>query len=156
MNTLKITYCCHRTAAKGVQNITVGTTHQRCVTRRCFEHFFFEEGVSMEYNFDTIPVKKLVWQLGVPSMLAQLFNILYSIVDRIYIGYMTDGAEMALASIGICSPAFTAITGFASLVGVGGAALMSISMGEKNYASAQYSIQKCEFPGESYRSFGTV
>lgn len=110
----------------------------------------------MEYNFDTIPVKKLVWQLGVPAMLAQLFNILYSIVDRIYIGYMTDGAEMALASIGICSPAFTAITGFASLVGVGGAALMSISMGEKNYASAQYSIQKCEFPGESYRSFGTV
>lgn len=91
----------------------------------------------MEYNFDTTPVKELVWQLGVPAMLAQLFNILYSIVDRIYIGHMAHGAEIALASIGICSPAFTAITGFASLIGVGGAALMSISMGEKNNEKAQ-------------------
>ena len=94
----------------------------------------------MEYNFDTTPVKKLVWKLGVPAMLAQLFNILYSIVDRIYIGHMASGAEIALASIGICSPAFTAITGFASLVGVGGAALMSISMGEKNREAAQRSM----------------
>ena len=94
----------------------------------------------MEYNFDTIPVKKLVWKLGIPAMLAQLFNILYSIVDRIYIGHMADGAEIALASIGICSPAFTAITGFASLIGVGGAALMSISMGEKNHEAAQRSM----------------
>ena len=94
----------------------------------------------MEYNFDTIPVKKLVWKLGVPAMLAQLFNILYSIVDRIYIGHMASGAEIALASIGICSPAFTAITGFASLVGVGGAALMSISMGEKDHEAAQRSM----------------
>lgn len=94
----------------------------------------------MEYNFDTISVKKLVWRLGVPAMLAQLFNILYSIVDRIYIGHMASGSEIALASIGICSPAFTAITGFASLVGVGGAALMSISMGEKNHEAAQRSM----------------
>lgn len=94
----------------------------------------------MEYNFDITPVKKLVWQLGVPAMLAQLFNILYSIVDRIYIGHMADGTEIALASIGICSPAFTAITGFASLVGVGGAALMSISMGEKNHEAARRSM----------------
>lgn len=94
----------------------------------------------MEYNFDTTPVKTLVWKLGIPAMLAQLFNILYSIVDRVYIGHMADGAEIALASIGICSPAFTAITGFASLVGVGGAALMSISMGEKDHKAAQSSM----------------
>ena len=94
----------------------------------------------MEYNFDMTPVKTLVWKLGIPAMLAQLFNILYSIVDRVYIGHMADGAEIALASIGICSPAFTAITGFASLVGVGGAALMSISMGEKDHESAQSSM----------------
>ena len=94
----------------------------------------------MEHDIDTTPVKKLVWQLGVPAMLAQLFNILYSIVDRIYIGHMASGAEIALASIGICSPAFTAITGFASLVGVGGAALMSISLGEKNHEAAQRAL----------------
>lgn len=94
----------------------------------------------MEHEFDTMPVNKLVWKLGIPAMLAQLFNILYSIVDRIYIGHMPEGAEMALASIGICAPAFTAITGFASLVGVGGAALMSISLGEKNQEAAQRAL----------------
>lgn len=91
----------------------------------------------MENEFDLLPVNKLIWKLGVPAMLAQLFNILYSIVDRIYIGHMSNGAETALASIGICSPAFTAVTGFASLVGVGGAALMSISLGERNRKDAQ-------------------
>ena len=94
----------------------------------------------MENEFDSLPVNKLIWKLGIPAMLAQLFNILYSIVDRVYIGHMRDGAEIALASIGICSPAFTAITGFASLVGVGGAALMSISLGEKNRKTAQQAL----------------
>lgn len=94
----------------------------------------------MEKEFDSLPVNRLIWKLGIPAMLAQLFNILYSIVDRIYIGHMRTGAETALASIGICSPAFTAITGFASLVGVGGAALMSISLGEKDRKAAQQAL----------------
>lgn len=94
----------------------------------------------MENEFDSLPVNNLIWKLGFPAMLAQLFNILYSIVDRVYIGHMREGAEIALASIGICSPAFTAITGFASLVGVGGAALMSISLGEKNRKAAQQAL----------------
>ena len=93
-----------------------------------------------ENEFESLPVKRLIWKLGIPAMLAQLFNILYSIVDRIYIGHMKTGAETALASIGICSPAFTAITGFVSLVGVGGAALMSISLGEKNQKRAQQAL----------------
>lgn len=58
-----------------------------------------------ENEFESLPVKRLIWNLGIPAMLAQLFNILYSIVDRIYIGHMKTGAETALASIGICSPA---------------------------------------------------
>lgn len=94
----------------------------------------------MERDFETVPVGRLVWQLGLPAMLAQLFNILYSIVDRVYIGRMAAGAETALASIGICSPAFTAVTGFASLVGVGGASLMSISLGERNRERAQQAM----------------
>ncbi|MDD6234926.1 MAG: MATE family efflux transporter [Lachnospiraceae bacterium] len=94
----------------------------------------------MEKDFDSLPINKLIWKLGVPAMLAQLFNILYSIVDRIYIGHMRTNAKIALASIGICAPAFTAITGFASLIGVGGSALMSISIGEKNHKAAQQSL----------------
>lgn len=94
----------------------------------------------MKYDFETGSVGQLAWKLGIPAMIAQLFNILYSIVDRIYIGHMGTGAEIALASIGICSPAFTAITGFAALVGVGGASLMSISLGEKNSKNAQRAL----------------
>ena len=95
---------------------------------------------NIENEFDSLSVGKLVLRLGIPAMLAQFFNILYSIVDRIYIGHMPAGADMALASIGVCSPAFTAITGFASLVGVGGAALMSISLGQKNKKAAQRAL----------------
>lgn len=91
----------------------------------------------MEKEFDRIPVWKLTIQLGIPAMVAQFFNIMYSIVDRIYLGHMKESAELALASVGVCAPAFTAITGFASLVGVGGAALMSISLGEQNKEKAQ-------------------
>ena len=94
----------------------------------------------MDKKFETLPVKKLIWSLGIPAMLAQFFNILYSIVDRIYIGHMKSGAEIALAGIGICAPAFTAISGFASLIGVGGAALMSISLGENNQKRAQQAM----------------
>lgn len=95
---------------------------------------------SIETEFENLPVGRLALRLGIPAMLAQLFNILYSIVDRIYIGHMPSGADMALASIGVCSPAFTAITGFASLVGVGGAALMSMSLGQKNVKAAQKAL----------------
>lgn len=91
----------------------------------------------MEKEFDKIPVWKLTIQLGIPAMIAQFFNILYSIVDRMYLGHMKESAELALASVGVCAPAFTAITGFASLVGVGGAALMSISLGEHDRKKAQ-------------------
>lgn len=91
----------------------------------------------MEKDFERKPVWKLALQLGIPAMIAQLFNILYSIVDRVYLGHMKENAELALASVGVCAPAFTAITGFAALVGVGGAALMSISLGEGNKEKAQ-------------------
>lgn len=56
------------------------------------------------------------------------------------LGHMQTSAELALASVGICSPAFTAITGFASLIGVGGAALMSISLGARNGQKAQQAL----------------
>ena len=99
-----------------------------------------KEAGTIENEFDILSVGRLALKLGIPAMLAQFFNILYSIVDRIYIGHMPNGADMALASIGVCSPAFTAITGFASLVGVGGAALMSMSLGQKNAKAAQKAL----------------
>lgn len=94
----------------------------------------------MEHEFDRTPISKLVLKLGVPAMLAQFFNILYSIVDRAYVGHMETGGDIALASIGICAPVLTAITAFSSLVGIGGASFMSISIGRKDDRSACLAI----------------
>ena len=70
----------------------------------------------MEHEFDKIPISKLVLRLGIPAMCAQIFNILYSIVDRAFVGHIAAVGEIALASIGICAPVLTAITAFSLLL----------------------------------------
>lgn len=91
----------------------------------------------MERKFDSVPVWRLVLRLGLPAMLAQLFNILYSMVDRIFVGHIAGSGALGLAGIGICAPALTGITAFATLVGIGGAAILSISVGQRDRVSAQ-------------------
>lgn len=91
----------------------------------------------MEKEFDSVPVWRLVLRLGLPAMLAQLFNILYSMVDRIFVGHISGSGALGLAGIGICAPALTGITAFATLVGIGGAAILSISMGQRDREAAQ-------------------
>lgn len=91
----------------------------------------------MEKEFDSVPVWRLVLHLGLPAMLAQLFNILYSMVDRIFVGHISGSGALALAGIGICAPALTGVTAFATLVGIGGAAILSISMGQRDREAAQ-------------------
>lgn len=85
-------------------------------------------------------VRSLVLRLGVPAMFGQFFNLLYSIVDRIFVGRLPQGGELALAGIGICAPALTAVTAFAYMVGIGGAALMSISLGQRNADRARQAL----------------
>ncbi|MFR2710191.1 MAG: MATE family efflux transporter [Frisingicoccus sp.] len=82
----------------------------------------------------------MVLRLGIPAMCAQFFNILYSIVDRAFVGHIAADGEIALASIGICAPVLTAITAFSSLVGIGGASVMSISIGKKDYKNARLAM----------------
>ncbi len=67
--------------------------------------------------------------LAVPMTLAQLVNVLYNIIDRIYIGRIGDGATLALTALGVCLPLITMVTAFANLVGMGGAPLFSIERG---------------------------
>lgn len=81
-------------------------------------------------------VQKLIFRLGIPAMCGQFFNMLYSIVDRIFAGRIPESGGTALASIGICAPALTAVTAFAYMVGIGGASCMSISLGQKNQKRA--------------------
>lgn len=94
----------------------------------------------MEKEFDTIPVKKLILKLGLPAMAAQFFNILYNIIDRIYVGNLPQNGELALASVGICAPALTTVSAFAYLIGTGGAASMSIALGRRDRPLAQKMI----------------
>ncbi len=94
----------------------------------------------MEKEFDTLPVRTLVFRLGIPAMAAQFFNILYSIVDRIFVGHMTNG-EAAIAGIGVCAPILNSVTAFASLIGIGGASILSISMGKRDHKTAQKTIK---------------
>ncbi len=74
-------------------------------------------------------VKKLVFKLALPAVLAQIVNLLYNIVDRIYIGNM-EGGEIAMGGMGIALPIITIIMAFASLISIGGAARASIYMGQ--------------------------
>ena len=103
-----------------------------------------ERGVTMEKEFDTLPIRTLVLHLGIPAMAAQFFNILYSIVDRIFIGHMING-ETAIAGIGVCAPILNSITAVSSLVGIGGASILSISMGRHNRKTAQKTINTALF-----------
>lgn len=79
---------------------------------------------------------KLVLRLAIPSMLAQFVNVLYTIVDRIYISNMPEVGATALAAVGVCGPIVTLVSSFANLVGLGGAPLMAIRMGEGNKDAA--------------------
>ena len=78
----------------------------------------------------TEKIWKLVLQLAIPAMLAQFVNVAYSIVDRIYIGNIPEIGGNALAGVGVCGPIVTLISSFAYLVGLGGAPLMAIRLGE--------------------------
>lgn len=89
-----------------------------------------------ENNLEKDGIKRLVLRLGVPSMLAQFINVLYSVVDRMYIGNIKDVGDIALAGVGICGPIVALLSAFASFVGVGGSPLMSIKMGEKDRRGA--------------------
>lgn len=89
------------------------------------------------------PIGQLVWRIAIPSMLAQFVSVLYSIVDRMYIGHIPDVGDIALAGVGVCGPVITMIGSVASLVGIGGAPLMSISMGENNKQQAKYILANC-------------
>lgn len=94
-------------------------------------------------DLGTDPIPKLVLRLAIPAMLAQFVSVLYSIVDRMYIGNIAGIGEKALAGVGICGPIVTMITAFAAWIGIGGAPLMSIKMGEKNREGAERILANC-------------
>lgn len=96
-----------------------------------------------ENNLEKDPIGGLILRIALPSMLAQFVNVLYSIVDRMYIGNIPQTGSLALAGVGVCGPIITMVSSIGLLVGIGGAPLMGISMGEKNMKKAKDILSNC-------------
>lgn len=91
----------------------------------------------------TEPVGKLLLKLAIPTVTAQLINMLYNIVDRVFIGHMPGDGDLALTGIGICFPLIMLISAFAVLVSGGGAPRASIAMGRGNAEEAERIMGSC-------------
>lgn len=91
----------------------------------------------------TEPVGKLLLRLSIPTFAAQLINMLYNVVDRIFIGHMPNEGSLALTGVGVCMPLILIISAFAALVSAGGAPRASIFMGKKDFASAEKTLGNC-------------
>lgn len=107
---------------------------------------FWKKGVksmAVENDLGKDKISRLVWRIAIPSMLGQFVSVLYSIVDRMYIGNIPKVGDIALAGVGVCGPVVTLVGSVAFLVGVGGAPLVSIRMGEGNLREAKRVLANC-------------
>ena len=91
----------------------------------------------------TAPIGKLLFKLAIPTVVAQLINMLYNIVDRVYIGHIPEEGSLALTGVGVCMPIIMIVTAFAALVSAGGAPRASIFMGKKDSDSAEKTLGNC-------------
>lgn len=89
------------------------------------------------------PVGKLLLRLALPTVTAQIINMMYNIVDRIYIGHIKEVGSMALTGVGVCMPVIMIVSAFAALVGNGGAPRASIFMGKKKAEEAEKILGNC-------------
>ena len=91
----------------------------------------------------TEPIGKLLLKLSIPTVIAQLINMLYNIVDRIYIGHIPGNGSLALTGVGVCMPIIMIVSAFAALVSSGGAPRASIYMGKRDNQSAEQILGNC-------------
>jgi putative MATE family efflux protein len=89
------------------------------------------------------PVGRLLLQLALPTVAAQVINMLYNIVDRIYIGHIPEVGTLALTGVGVCMPLIMIVTAFAAFAGYGGAPRASIFMGKGDDQSAEKTLGNC-------------
>ena len=82
-------------------------------------------------------IGKLLFKLAIPSVIAQIVNMLYNIIDRIYIGHIPEVGSVALTGVGVCLPLILIVSAFAALVSSGSAPRASIKLGQKDYNEAE-------------------
>lgn len=90
-----------------------------------------------QVDFGSENIRKNILAMAAPMMAAQVLNLLYNIIDRIYIGKIPGEGTIALAGLGLCFPVITMVTAFSSLFGAGGAPLCSIARGKHDMKKAQ-------------------
>ena len=96
--------------------------------------------VDMEQKNDFLgrdPIGRLLWRMSLPAIVAQLINLLYNLVDRVYIGHMPEDGALALTGVGVCLPIIMIVSAFAALVSNGGAPRASMAMGKGDYDEAE-------------------
>ena len=98
---------------------------------------------SNQNKLAVMPVGKLLLSLAAPAIAAQIVNLLYNMVDRIYIGHILGTGALALTGLGVTLPVITLIAAFAALVGFGGAPRASIAMGKGDYDGAEKILGNC-------------
>ena len=76
------------------------------------------------------PIGRLLWRMSLPAIVAQLINLLYNLVDRVYIGHMPEDGALALTGVGVCLPIIMIVSAFAALVSNGGAPRASMGDGK--------------------------
>ncbi len=96
-----------------------------------------------ENKLAVMPVGKLLFSLAMPAIAAQVVNLLYNMVDRIYIGHIEEVGALALTGLGVTFPVLTLIAAFAALVGFGGAPRASIAMGKGDQEAAERTLGNC-------------
>ena len=93
-----------------------------------------------EERLGSEPIGKLIVSMAVPSVAAQIINVLYNIIDRVYIGHIEGYGDMALTGVGVTFPILMLISAFSAFAGMGGAPLASIRMGRQEYDEAEASL----------------
>lgn len=88
-------------------------------------------------------LRKLFWRLAFPAIISQLITLVYNIVDRIYIGHISDGGGLAITGLGVCAPLIITISAFSQLICSGGGPIMSFALGEKQHSKAKSVVTTC-------------
>ena len=99
--------------------------------------------IDISQQMATTSVWKLMVKLSIPAILAQIVNLLYNVVDRIYIGHMEDVGTMAITGVGLCNPIIVLISAFTMLVAQGGAPRAAIEMGKGDMKKAEKILGNC-------------
>lgn len=92
---------------------------------------------SREEKLGKAPIVRLIMSMGIPTLIAQIINLLYNIIDRIYIGHIPDVGAIALTGVGLALPMIVIISAFSAFVGAGGAPLSAIALGRGDKEEAE-------------------